>query len=70
MHDINGTPLAEGDNVLIPAKIKKLHGGEEFCNVDLETTVGRRPDGEKEMICAVNTGCMVKVSSADVKLEL
>lgn len=59
MHDRNGTPLQEGDVVLIPARILDLHAGEEYCNVDLETIHGRRPDQAKERISAINTGVLV-----------
>lgn len=60
MHDANGTPLKKGDLVLIPAIIKELYATEEFCNVSLVTTLGRRPDGSKETIGAINTGVMIK----------
>lgn len=59
MHDKNGTELKQGDIVLVPMKINHLNGGEEYCNVDLETVHGRRPDGEKERLSAVNTGVLV-----------
>jgi len=70
MHDANGTPLKKGDKVLIPARITELQPGEDYCNVSLETTLGRRPDGDKERICAINTGVMVKASSETVQLGL
>lgn len=59
MHDRNGTPLQKGDVVLIPAVIKELHGGEEFCNVSLESLHGRRPDGLKETFYSINTGVVL-----------
>lgn len=71
MHDANGTALKIGDKVLIPAVITDLStGDEEYCNVTVETTLGRRPDGAKQLISATNTGILVKVSSAEVKLNL
>lgn len=70
MHDANGTPLVKGDKVLIPAVITDLSAGEEFCNVTVETTLGRRPDGSKEKISAINTGVLVKVSGGEVNLDL
>ena len=59
MHDRNGTPLKKGDRVLIPAIITDLYETEDFCNVGLETVEGRRPDGSKEHISAINTAVVV-----------
>lgn len=59
MHDKNGTPLKMGDLVLIPAKITSLNAGEDYCNVSVETVHGRRPDGAKETMSAINTGVLV-----------
>jgi hypothetical protein len=70
MHDANGSKLNVGDKVMIPCEITQLHGGEDYCNVDMKTTIGRRPDGEKEQICAINTGCMVKVCGGYVTLNI
>ncbi len=72
MHDANGTQLAVGDRVIIPAVIEKLHEGEEYCNVELTTTLGRRPDGDKERVylAAMNTGVLVKVSGGQVRLDI
>lgn len=70
MHDANGTALKKGDRVLIPAVITDLSPGEDFCNVSLETTLGRRPDGNKERLSAINTAVLVKASSEEVTLGL
>lgn len=70
MHDTNGTPLNVGDKVLIPAVVKTLSPGDDYCNVCIETTLGRRPDGRKEQIAAINTGVLVKVSGGEVNLGL
>jgi hypothetical protein len=59
VHDRNGTPLKKGDLVLIPAVITELQAGEDYCNVSLQTVSGRRPDGLKEYISAINTGVLV-----------
>ena len=61
MHDANGTPLVKGDRVIIEATITELSAQEDFCNVSLETVLGRRPDGAKEHVCAINTGVLVKL---------
>lgn len=60
MHDKNGTELKVGDIVLVPAVITSLSAGtEEYCNVSIETVHGRRPDGLKERMTAINTGVLV-----------
>lgn len=59
MHDKNGTPLKEGDIVLVPAIIKSLYPTEDYCNISLESVHGRRPDGVKEQIYAINTGVVI-----------
>jgi len=59
MHDRNGTPLKVGDTVLIPAKITQVSATDDYCNVGLESVHGRRPDGLKETIYAINTGVVV-----------
>ena len=59
MHDANGTPLKVGDVVMIPAVVTQLHAGENYCNVSVETVFGRRPDGLKENLSAINTGVLV-----------
>ena len=61
MHDVNGTPLKVGDKVMIEAIIKDLQPCENYGNVSVETTLRRRPDGDKETIGAINTAVMVKV---------
>lgn len=64
MHDRNGTALKKGDKVLIPAIIKDVSATEDYCNVTLETEHGRRPDGAKENIYAINTGVVVLLEAA------
>jgi hypothetical protein len=64
MHDRNGTPLKKGDKVLIEAVVTELYHNEDFCNVTVQTVHGRRPDGAKETISAVNTGVMVLIEKA------
>lgn len=59
MHDRNGTPLRKGDIVTIDCEITDLSQGDDFCNVSLVTVTGRRPDGDKERISAINTGVIV-----------
>lgn len=56
MHDRLGNALKVGDQVKIDCVIKSVSPGEDYCNVTLETLYGRRPDGMKETISAINTG--------------
>lgn len=65
MHDRNGRELKVGDRVLIPARIKELHATEDYCNVSLESAFGRRPDGQKEHISAINTGVVLRSNHDD-----
>lgn len=37
MHDINGNPINVGDTVLVPCAVKSVTGGEEYCNIMVET---------------------------------
>lgn len=66
MHDRNGTLLKQGDLVTVTARITQLSEGENYCNVSLETLDGRRPDGSKETIGAINTGVLVLQSREPV----
>lgn len=36
MHDVNGKPLAVGDEVILRAKITGIYPGANFCNVAIE----------------------------------
>jgi hypothetical protein len=65
MHDAKGRELKEGDLVLIPARIKTLSPGEDYCNVSAESAIGRRPDGAKESFSAINTGVMLRANADD-----
>jgi hypothetical protein len=64
VHDRNNTPLKKGDKVLIEATITELQAGEDYCNVSLRTTAGRRPDGQTEYIGAINTGVLTLLERA------
>lgn len=63
MHDVNGNLLKVGDKVNVPCVVKELYGGENECNVQLETVHGRRPDSRKEVIGCINTGVTELVRS-------
>jgi len=64
MHDRNGNPLKKGDIVLIEAEVEDLSPTDDYCNVTLKTTDGRRPDGQVETIHAINTGVVLLSRSA------
>ena len=62
MHDRNGTKLSVGDQVMIPAVITSIaEGTEDYCNVGVQTSLGRRPDGQKDTFSAINTAQLVLV---------
>lgn len=65
MHDKNGKELAIGDTVLIAAKITQLSPGDDYCNVSVQTINGRKPDGVKETISAINTATLVRFNDGD-----
>jgi hypothetical protein len=60
-HDRNGELLKVGDEVAIYAVIKALFDTDDYPNALLETVEGRRPDGKKQEIAAINTGVMILV---------
>jgi hypothetical protein len=37
MHDLNGNPINVGDTVMVPCTVKSITGGEEYCNIMVET---------------------------------
>ncbi|MBN8955722.1 MAG: hypothetical protein J0H17_03890 [Rhizobiales bacterium] len=65
MHDAKNRELKIGDTVLIAAKVTQLSPGEEYCNVSVQSVFGRRPDGAKETISAINTGVMLRANPGD-----
>ena len=65
MHDAKNRPLKVGDRCLIPCVIKSLGSTPDYCNVQLETVLGRRPDGLKDSIGACNTGVLLRANDGD-----
>lgn len=49
-HDVNNNELKVGDVVNVQFKIKRIHLSEEFCNVDLESTINMYPSGNPTSI--------------------
>ena len=65
MHDAKGRELKAGDAVLVPMKVKETMATEDYCNVVLESIYGRRPDGLKETVGAINTGVVLRANDGD-----
>lgn len=65
MHDAKGRELKKGDIVLIPAVITETYATEDFCNLSVETILGRRPDGAKERFSAFNTAVVLRANPGD-----
>jgi hypothetical protein len=65
MHDAKGRELKVGDVVVLKATITELHPTEEYCNVGIESEFGRRPDGAKERVSAINTGVLLRANPGD-----
>jgi len=70
VHDAKQLPLKVGDTVLIPATITRLSDNEDYCNVDLTTTLGRRPDGAAEYVYGINTGVLRRNLPGDDNVDL
>lgn len=65
MHDANLKELKKGDVVLVPCVITELSSTDDYCNVSVQSVYGRRPDGMKETISAVNTGVLLRYNAHD-----
>jgi uncharacterized Zn ribbon protein len=59
-HDINGQLLAEGDFVVIVAKVKQVHATAEYCNLSLETVEAMYP-GEHKSALTLNSKQVTKI---------
>lgn len=65
MHDARNRPLKVGDRVLIPAVITELQATADYCNVTVESAIGRRPDKAREKVSAINTGVLLRSNAGD-----
>jgi hypothetical protein len=65
MHDAKGRQLKVGDLVLIPAEVIELSSTPDYCNVSVQSRLGRRPDGLKERVSAINTGVLLRANPGD-----
>lgn len=60
MHDAKGNLLQIGDKVLIPATIKDIQAGEEYCNCTVELEYSMPPKEYKDSM-TINTKQCIKV---------
>ena len=65
MHDANGTELRVGDKVNIPCTITAIHPGADYCNMQAESDLERRPDHDHERF-TINSGVVRLVSRLQV----
>lgn len=56
-HDAHGNLIVPGDEVLIRYRVKSVSPQEGFCNCQLESINGRKPDGAKETYCGNISVC-------------
>lgn len=61
-HDVNGTKLEVGDEVIVRCKVTAISAGEEYCNVTLTTDEPMKPSGTPYSI-ALNAGQVERVPS-------
>jgi hypothetical protein len=52
--------LEVDDIVLIPAVVTKLYDDEDYCNVELKSLFGRRPDDAYDKFGAMNTAVVFR----------
>lgn len=65
MHDAKGRELKQGDKVVFIGKVTEIQATEEYYNVSVESSIGRRPDGQKEKLHALNTGVLLRANEGD-----
>lgn len=65
-HDKNGRVLTEGDLVNVPARVKRIHEGDEYCNVEIETVEPMYP-GDSKSNLTLNTKQVELVEKATVE---
>lgn len=54
-HDAIGREIIQGDIVMVPFKVKRVHPMPEGCNVDLESVQGMPGSGHPSTFHAINT---------------
>lgn len=68
-HDKNGKLLNDGDRVFVPAIVRQVHVGDEYCNVTLETEEAMHPSPSKTTI-TLNTRQVILQAAAVLLLLL
>lgn len=70
MHDHKGRALKVGDHVLISANVTEISATRDYCNVTVESVLGRLPDGAKERISAINTNVLARANKGDDNADI
>ncbi len=65
MHDAKGRELKVGDQVVLIGKITLVSPEEGYCNCQVESGYGRRPDGLREYLHAINTGVLLRANPGE-----
>ena len=63
-HDNNRNQLAVGDMVTVLCKVKAIHNTEEYCNLDLETSLKMYPS-ENRSFFTLNARQVDKVQRSE-----
>lgn len=61
-HDVNGTRIEVGDEVIVRCKVTQISPGEDYCNATLETVEPMKPSGTPYTI-TLNAGQTERVPS-------
>jgi hypothetical protein len=69
-HDKNGTLIHPGDTVTIEAKVLSISGDENFCCLNVETTLPMPGNGLKSTIYALSTKQVLLVEKEKVEPEV
>lgn len=64
MHDCKGRPLTVGDTVLVPFTVFQTIGGEDYCNVALQT-VATMPPGTSKLGLTLNALQTIRANDGD-----
>lgn len=62
-HDAVGNLLQAGDEVILRGVVIEVQPSDEYCNITIESVFGRKPDGMKERVSAINAAVLEKVPS-------
>ena len=61
--------VAVGDVLYLPCRVKNVHAGVEYCNVDVETVYPMPPYDTPTTFSAINTRQFVKAVELDATIE-